>query len=250
MLIKTKTSPVIVINPESDDRSFYRLTKNVIRIGSDPRSDIKFTESLISRHAVTIEQREDEILIHNKAGYQLLLDEEPIPANHHITWHDHGRLILNDNLEMILLKNPQKRSRSIESHRDGYSEVDPTIGDKSESKSHFRIAVFSSLIVLFAIPTLMMDGPNGRLKDRQEAEKLEKLLIAANNGGIKDPLKPRIAQQLQLASRREFRENANSDETLIQMRNLINSLKSKEHKLPDLWYEEAMFYILEKLKNS
>lgn len=250
MLIKTKTSPVIVINPESDDRSFYRLTKNVIRIGSDPRSDIKFAESLISRHAVTIEQREDEILIHNKAGYQLLLDEEPIPANHHISWHDHGRLILNDNLELVLLKNPKQKSRTINPDEHAHAETEGASDEKAESKSRFRMILLASLIILFAIPALMMDGPAGSLKDRQEAEKLEKLLITANKSLIEDPLKPRIAEQLQRASRREFRDKAKPAETLIQMRNLINSLRSKEQNLPDPWYDEAMSYILGKLSDA
>lgn len=250
MIVKTKTSPVIVINPDSDDRSFYRVTKNVIRIGSDPRSDIKFAESLVSRHAVTIEQRDDELIIHNKAGYQLLLGEEPIPPEYHITWHDQGRLRLNDKLELLLLKNPQRKNKSIESDSHDQLQPDQESDDNAESKSRLRVIVLSSLIAILAIPALLMDGPSGNPKARQQAEQLEKLLTSANNAVINDPLKPRIAEQLQRASRREFRDNIKSAESLTQMRNLIDSLRDKDKKLPDPWYDDARSYILEKLKES
>ncbi|MFM7131101.1 MAG: hypothetical protein ACKO0V_17275, partial [bacterium] len=82
------------------------------------------------------------------------------------------------------------------------------------------------------------------------AEKLEKLITKAHNAVINDPLKPRIAEQLQQASRREFRNKIDPAATLTRMRNLIDSLKDKNGKLPDPWYEEAKDYILENLKKS
>ena len=88
LLVKTKPSPVIVIDAGPSGRSFYRINQRLTRIGCDPRADLRFPESTMARHFATIEWKDGQILIHNRSGYHLNLGEIAVEPNSIADWRE------------------------------------------------------------------------------------------------------------------------------------------------------------------
>jgi hypothetical protein len=245
VIYKSKNSPVIVVNPESDDRAYYRITKQITKIGSQPKADIQFPESIIARNAITLESRDGEILIYNRAGYQIFVNDEPIAHNDSATWEDESLLSINDQLQMILLMDPQRKRKAAAS---AVEEGEESTENHKNEGSVVRKAVLSGLILFALMAMLLMETPQNSNAAGNENASLEKLIKQAHSSLRPNPIKLEIVKQLQMAVREQYRTGVSPKDRLIRQRDKIESLRDPQtDRLPDKWFDESLAYIHQKI---
>lgn len=243
-LVKTKPSPVIVIDAGSSGRSFYRINQRLTRMGSDPRADLRFPESTLARHFATIEWKDGLILIHNRSGYHLNVGEVAVEPNSIAPWPDGKTLFLNDSLNLTLAQNPKNRGTLSNQ----YSNVDEMkIGGDHESSKSFstKTIVLGAMLILCCVVLLFDSSAKVENTDHKT---FEKLALQAYEPGMEGPLKQEIIAQLQMADRARFRFGEKDLKVFTHLRDYIRALENKNGRLPDQWFEDMHNYLLNRIE--
>jgi hypothetical protein len=245
-LVKTKPSPVIVIDDGSSGRSFYRINQRLTRLGSAPRSDLRFPESTMASHFATIEWKDGLILIHNRSGYHLSLGEVAVEPNSIAIWPDGVTLLMNDNLRLTLAQDP--RSRAAQSNPLG-GVVETQIASDQESSELFstKTIVLGAILILCCALLLFDSSVKAENADHKT---FEKLALQAYEPGTEGPLKQEIISQLQMADRARFRFGDKDLKVYTNLRDYIRALENKNGRLPDRWFEEIHDYLLKRIERA
>lgn len=245
-LVKTKPSPVIVINDDKDkDKpSFYRINQRLTRIGSDSRADLRFHESDMARHFATIEWKDDCILIHNRSGYCLNLGEISVEPNSIANWPDGQTLFLKDSLRLTLAQNPRNRS-TAQSHYLNSEETKMGSGQENSKIFTPKVLGLSTLLVLVCILVIYDSSANALSTDYST---FEKLALQSYESGPEGPLKQEIISQLQMANRERFRFGNKDLKVYTQLRDYVRALENKNGQLPDRWFDEMLDYLLKRIE--
>lgn len=94
-----------------DAGSTHWIEKKVVRVGSDPASDILLPSSKLERHALTIEYRHPNYCVHNRSGRQLTIGGMLLSPGDAALWSDAdllqiGELVLALELDEDLRPEP------------------------------------------------------------------------------------------------------------------------------------------------
>ncbi len=82
--------------------ALFWIERPVIRIGSDPACDVCLPSVALAKHAVTLEFRDGQYLVHNRARQPIGLDGRDLPADGKAPWRGGQSLRLSDDAELQL----------------------------------------------------------------------------------------------------------------------------------------------------
>ena len=78
------------------------IEKNVVRIGSDPISDLVIPSAAVDAHALTVEYRQTGYRVYNRGTGVVLLSGSVLKPNQHADWIDSDLLELQDGVSLAL----------------------------------------------------------------------------------------------------------------------------------------------------
>ncbi|MBI1324071.1 hypothetical protein GC170_12920 [bacterium] len=244
LLVKTRVSPVVLIEIDGSRRSFHRLKNRMTRIGSDPRSTLFVPESISERNLAVLEWDKGAVRIHNRSGHKFRLGESAILPGTSAEWPDRLSLEINDRLKMILALDPAKAVAA------GSNDVDAIrLDDDSkpaDSGTTMKLFLAAMLVGLLALSTTM------ETKNELDAMAvaLEPLIVAADEPGPNRAVRREIAARLQIVQRQRLRTGAKDPQALAELRDFLKSLESESGRLPDKWFEDLRSFVLNQLASS
>lgn len=243
-LVKTRVSPVILIEIDESQRFYHRLNRRLSRIGSDPRSNLFLPESIAERHMAVLEWENGVVRIHNRSGYKFRLGETGIAPGTSAEWPDRRRLSINDRVSMVLALNPGNAASSLQGPEDAIRLDEESRPADSASSTNLSLAAI--LFGLLAIAASM-----GAENERDIiAAALEPLVIASDEPGPNRAVRREIVARLQTARRQEFRTGKMDKQTWAELRDFVKSLESESGRLPDRWFEDLRDLVLRRLASE
>ncbi len=244
LLVKTRVSPVILIEIDASRHCFHRLRHRLTRIGSDPRSTLFLPESIAERSMAVLEWDEGVVRIHNRSGYKFRLGETVIPANASAEWPDRQVLSINDRVKMTLALNPGERSAAERSSAEPIRLEDPPA--QADSASPLTLSLAALLAGLVAISLTM----SSKDEHRAMASALEPLILAADEPGPHRAIRREITARIQIAQRHRLRTGKEERQTWAELRDFVKTLESESGRLPDRWFEDLRSLVLKRLASS
>lgn len=80
----------------------YWIERAVVRVGSDPKSDLCLPSANVPSHALTLEFRDGRYRIHNRCQVNVFVGTRVVEPGNAIEWPDTDILQLNNEIELVL----------------------------------------------------------------------------------------------------------------------------------------------------
>lgn len=245
-LLKTKASPVILIEMDGSRFAFHRLRHRLTRIGSDPRSTVFLPESIAERNTAILEWDHGTVRVHNRSGYKFTLGETDIAPNASVEWPDRQILSINDRLNLVLAMDPGK-NMSIGAVADESIRLDD-VQQTTETTSPKTWILAAILVGLLTVAATKGSGPD----HDEQAAALERLIEKASEPAPNHAVRREIVARLQIATRQRFRTGKEDRQVWAELRDFLKSLESESESglLPDPWFEDLRSLVLHELARS
>lgn len=243
------------------------IERPVIRIGSDPQSDVCLPSADVAAHALTLEYRDGQYRVYNRCRSNVFVGMRSVETGKAVTWADTDLLQLNDDIELVLDVEEDPTPRPMRPD-DVYEneEEDNFPGEVTDRSTLSQVAIksdsakedSSKFLIQLAVTILCFAGCAGLLA--REALKAEDA-----GGFVKPPIftevvrdanssntSPELVQRLQFAESAAIRGNEKSArerysslrDDLLQLRNTFLS----ESRNPELAILDFVEYRLGQLE--
>jgi len=199
------------------------IERPVVRIGSDPQSDVCLPSADVAAHALTLEYRDGGYRVYNRCRNNVFIGMQAVQPGQALAWSDTDILHLSDDIELVLdldedpSPQPMRRTASVQESEEDISgnELDRNIAEglraeaepvRADNSRFFTQLVVTILCFAGCAVLLGREAIKGKDAGSQKAPAFIEVVRHANSSGISVGL----IQRLQFAESAAIRGNLKS----------------------------------------
>ena len=135
----------------------HDVDRRVVRVGSDPQSDICLPSANIPAHALTLEFRDEGCRIYNRCRNNVYVGAHVVAPDEVAAWPETDILELDDEIELLLDLNPEDEPGVSMSYDEAFTEA-PTPAAPESSKQTENRANGAKTVIQLAVTVVCLIG--------------------------------------------------------------------------------------------